>query len=97
MNKVEDKIFTAIRKAIADEQNEVLTRAMETVLRADDYGYKTEEIEMLVISAAIRTTITDNAETISPEATAGAGLNGIFLGQPATLLGCKIAVQSQNN
>ena len=94
---MEDKIITAIRKAIADKQNEVLTRAIETVLRADDYGYKTEEIEMLVISAAIRTTITDNAETISPEATAGAGLNGIFLGQPATLLGCKIAVQSQNN
>ena len=51
---------------------------------------------MLVISAAIRTTITDNAETISPEATVGAGVNGIFLGQPATFLGCKIAVQSQN-
>ena len=47
----------------------MLTRAIEAVLRADDYGYKTEEFLMLVISAAIRTTITDNAETISPEAT----------------------------
>ncbi len=80
MNKVEDKLITAIRKAIADEQNEVLTRAIEAVLRADDYGHKTEEILMLVISANFRTTITDNTETISPEAKAGARLNGIFLG-----------------
>ena len=77
---MEDKIITAIRKAITDEQNEVLTRAIEAVLRADDYGYKTEEFLMLVISAAIRTTITDNAETISPEAKIGAGLNGKFVG-----------------
>ena len=93
---MEDKIITAIRKAIAEEQNEVLRRAIEAVLRADDYGHKREEILILFISETIRTTITDNAETISPEATVGAGVNGIFLGQPATFLGCKIAVQSQN-
>lgn len=80
MNKVEDKIISTIRKAIADEQIEVLTRAIEAVLRADGYGYKAEENLMLVISAVIRTTFTDNAETISPEATAGAGLNGKILG-----------------
>ena len=85
---MEDKIITAIRK-IADEHNEVLTRAIEAVLRADDYGYKAEEYLMLVISAVIRTTFTDNAETIRPEATAGAGSNGIFLGHPVTFLGGK--------
>jgi hypothetical protein len=52
---------------------------------------------MLVISTAIKTTITDNGETISPEATVGAGLNGTILVQPATFLSGKIAVQSQNN
>ena len=75
----------------------MLTRAIEAVLRADDYGYKTEEFLMLVISAAIRTTITDNAETISPEAKIGAGLNGNLLGNQKPLWGGKIAVQSQNN
>ncbi len=77
---MEDKIITAIREAIADDQNKVLRRAIEAVLRADDYGRKREEILILFISEAIRTTITDNAETISPEATVGAGVNGIFLG-----------------
>ena len=94
---MEAKTIVVIREAIADDQIEVLRRATETVLRANVYGYKAEEFLMFDISTAIKTTITDNAEMISLETIAGAGLDGITLEQPATFLGCKIAVQSQNN
>ena len=94
---MEDAIIAAIRKAVDDGEENVLTRAIAAVLRASDYNHTTEENLFLLISAAIRNSTPDGAEELRPETIAGAVLNGIFLGCPAAFKGGKIAVSTQNN